>query len=81
MDDQHLIKHLGNVIRKLRKAQNLSQEEFAYRCALHRTYVGAIERGEKTMTIVTAAKLAAALGLSLSQLFVELEKEAAESDG
>lgn len=69
-----LVESLGQVIRQLRKQKGLSQEEFAYRCGLHRTYVGAIERGEKAMTVVTATKFANALGVTLSQLFLELER-------
>ena len=61
------------LIRQRRVQASLSQEEFADRCNLHRTYIGAIERGEKTVTIDTAAKLAQALGVPLSQLFATLE--------
>jgi transcriptional regulator with XRE-family HTH domain len=56
-------------IRSLREAQGYSQESFADECELHRTYIGAIERGEKAVTIVTAEKLALALGLRLAALF------------
>lgn len=64
----------GSVIRRLRLDLGDSQEEFADRCGLHRTYIGAIERGEKTVTIETADRLAKALGLTLSQLFIQLEQ-------
>lgn len=77
-NDKLLVQQLGKVIRKLRKQKNLSQEEFAHQCGLHRTYVGAIERGEKAMTIVTVAKFAHALEISLSRLFLELEEEFVE---
>lgn len=59
----------GLRIRSLRLAQGESQEAFADLCGLHRTYIGAIERAEKTVTIETAQKLAVALGMSLSTLF------------
>jgi transcriptional regulator with XRE-family HTH domain len=59
----------GLRVRSLREAQGYSQESFADACELHRTYIGAIERGEKAVTIVTAEKLAVALGLRLSGLF------------
>ena len=36
---------LGERIRGLRQGKGLSQEAFAERCQLHRTYIGAIERG------------------------------------
>ncbi|MEI6046465.1 MAG: helix-turn-helix transcriptional regulator [Chloroflexota bacterium] len=73
MQDNSLAQQFGNVIRRLRMAGGLSQEEFADLCGLHRTYIGAIERGEKTVSIATASKLAQALNLSLSQLFLQLE--------
>ncbi len=56
----------------------MSQEEFAYRCGLHRTYIGSIERGEKSVTIETANKIARALGIPLSQIFLQLEQLEAE---
>ncbi|NHC36896.1 helix-turn-helix domain-containing protein [Scytonema millei] len=73
MEEEPLAKRLGRLIRRLRLEEGLSQEEFAERCGLHRTYIGFIERGEKTITIETASKLAQALGLSLAQLFIALE--------
>lgn len=75
VEEKLLAKRLGNVIRLLRQEAQLSQEAFADICGLHRTYIGAIERGEKTVTIVTADKIAHALGLTLSQLFLKLEQE------
>jgi transcriptional regulator with XRE-family HTH domain len=52
----------------------MSQEEFAAQCGLHRTYIGALERGEKTMTIETANNVAQTLGLTLGQFFTALEQ-------
>ncbi len=74
MGNTPIAKQFGVLIRQLRTDVGLSQEEFADRCSLHRTYIGAIERGEKTVTIETASKLAKALNLPLSQLFGALEK-------
>jgi transcriptional regulator with XRE-family HTH domain len=68
-----LVKRFGTLIRRLKVAKGMSQEDFAERCGLHRTYIGSIERGEKTVTIETANKLAKGLSLSLSRLFRELE--------
>ena len=69
MHDKSLAKQFGILIRRLRTEAGLSQEEFADRCHLHRTYISLIERGQKIITIETADKLAKALNLSLSQLF------------
>jgi len=65
-NDTRLIKQVGRLIRHLRHAAGWSQEGFAARCGLHRTYIGAIERGEKAITITTANKLAHALGMTLA---------------
>ena len=72
MGHRPMAERFGPLVRKLRKAHHLSQMTFAERCGLHRTYIGAIERGEKTVTIETAGKLARALGVRLSELFREL---------
>lgn len=66
---------MGKVVRSLRSSAQLSQEELAARCNLHRTYIGAIERGEKTITIETAQKLAEAFQISLPKLFTHLEEQ------
>ena len=71
----------GRLVRRLRSEAGWSQEEFADRVGVHRTYVGAIERGEKTVTIETAAKIARALQMTLAQLFTDLEQDAGNSDG
>ncbi len=80
MADKRLAKRMGRVVKRLRNAKGLSQEQFASNCGLHRTYVGAIERGEKIITIETANKLAIAFGISLAQLFQELEKRDVHHD-
>ena len=49
------------VVRRLRKQRGWSQEVFAAKCNLHRTYVGAIERAEENLTLRTLDKLAGAL--------------------
>lgn len=78
MKSTSLAKLLGSLIRHLRLEAGISQEEFADRCGLHRTYIGSIERGEKAITIETARKIAQALGIPLSQIFSELERLEAE---
>ncbi|MDQ7025500.1 MAG: helix-turn-helix transcriptional regulator [Anaerolineae bacterium] len=65
----------GLTVRELRVEAGYSQEDFAHICKLHRTYIGAIERGEKNVTIVTAKKIAVAFGISLSSLLLNVEKK------
>ena len=43
------------------------------RVASYRNYVGAVERAERTPSIVQAEKLARALGTTLSEMLAELE--------
>ena len=65
---------IGLVIRNLRLKKNLSQEDLADKCGLHRTYIGILERGEKNMTIETAFRVTQALNISLTDFFAEVEK-------
>lgn len=51
-------------VRRLRKAQGFSQEAFAEACGLHRTYVGAIERAERNVSIDNIERMARALAVS-----------------
>lgn len=53
-------------VRRLRREQGLSQEALADKASLHRTYVGAVERGERNITLLNANRIAEALGVSLS---------------
>ncbi|OKH26217.1 transcriptional regulator [Hydrococcus rivularis NIES-593] len=55
----------GENIRRLRVSQGLSQDALADKAGLHRTYVGAVERGERNITLINAEKIANALGVSL----------------
>lgn len=59
---------LSKNIRKLRGEMGLSQEELAYKCGLHRTYVGAVERGERNVTLSSLELLASALDVDIPTL-------------
>ncbi len=63
-----LIGTLAENIRRLRREQNLSQEELADICGLHRTYVGSVERGERNVTLSSLELLATALNISVADL-------------
>ena len=51
-------------MKRLRLQQKWSQEDCAEKCGLHRTYVGAVERGERNITLATLDTIAAAFGIS-----------------
>ncbi len=54
-------------VRELRAHHGYSQEELAHRSGLHRTYVGAVERGERNITLLNAQRIADALDVPLSE--------------
>lgn len=62
----------GKKVAMLRLQKGLSQEKFAEMCDIHRTYIGAVERGEKSPTLVTMKKIANGLGMNLSELLIDL---------
>jgi len=66
---QQIQRQLGERIRKMRARKGWSQEEFADIAGLHRTYIGAVERGEKNLTVSTLLTLAKTLDTSVAQLF------------
>lgn len=59
----------GQRIAELRKNAQFSQETLALKSGINRTYMGAIERGEKTPSLLIINKIAQAFGLTLKQLF------------
>ena len=59
----------GKRVAELRKNAGYSQEKFAFKCDVDRTYIGIIERGEKSPTLNTIVKIANALGITKSELF------------
>jgi transcriptional regulator with XRE-family HTH domain len=59
---------LGVRVRRLRREVNISQEELAERCALHRTYVSDLERGSRNPSFLSLLALARGLGISISEL-------------
>lgn len=64
---------LGQVIRQEREKLGLSQEGFAERADVHRTYISSIELGKVSVGIEIAHALACALGLKLSELVRKAE--------
>ena len=60
----------GDRMRELRRQHlDVSQDEFALRSGLHRTYIGAVERGEVNVSLVNVIRIAATLGVPPASLF------------
>lgn len=62
---------VGRNLRRYRLERNFSQEAFADHMGVHRTYFGAVERGERNLTLQTLEKIADFLGVDPRDLLVE----------
>ena len=58
----------GQRVRELRTKAGLSQEAFAEKCGLDRTYIGGIERGERNVALRNINEISRGLGISLAEL-------------
>jgi len=66
-------KKFGIIIREERQRLGYSQEAFAEKASVHRTYMSSIERGKVQISIQIAHQLAEALEIPLSQLWQRIE--------
>lgn len=64
----------GIVVKELRKSKGLSQEKFAEKVELHRTYISDIERGEKNISLLNISKIAEGLEVKPSEIFIRMER-------
>jgi transcriptional regulator with XRE-family HTH domain len=61
-------KRLGDNVRRLRTDKGWSQEDYADRAGIHRTYVSDIERGARNPTVTVVEKLAKPFGVKAGSL-------------
>lgn len=66
---QTMRKKFGKRIRELRLEKGWSQEQFADEVGVHRTYIGAVERGEQNIALDNIERVAKRLGISIEELF------------
>ncbi|MFZ2060914.1 MAG: helix-turn-helix transcriptional regulator [Candidatus Binatus sp.] len=64
----NITERFGLRVRELRQRANLSQEEFAARCNLDRTYISGIERGKRNVALRNIEAIAQALHISIAEL-------------
>lgn len=69
-----IIKVFGSNLKKYRTAMGLSQEAFAEKCGLHRTYISAIECYHRSISLENIQQIADALELETYKLFIESEE-------
>ena len=72
-----IIKVFSSNLKKYRTSLGISQEAFAEKAGLHRTYISAIECGKRSIALENVQKIADALGIETYLLFVNN----AESEG
>ena len=60
---------IGERIAELRKAKNLSQQQFSYDAEIERSYLTHVEKGRKNISVETLLKITKALDISLKDFF------------
>lgn len=66
-----IIKVFGSNLKKYRNMSGLSQEAFANKCGMHRTYISAIECFNRSISLENIQRIADALGIETYKLFLE----------
>lgn len=64
---------LGSRIRELREQTGLSQEKFALKINMDRTYFSSVEGGKRNVSLINIKKIADGLNVTLSELFIGVE--------
>ena len=72
--DKDILIDFGKTLRRLRTEKTISQESFASMCNLHRTYISDVELGKRNVSLENIKKMADALQMKVSDLFLEVEK-------
>lgn len=68
-----IVKVFGDNLKKYRTALGLSQEAFADKCGLHRTYISAIECYRRSISLENVQRIADALEIDTYKLFIKEE--------
>ena len=72
MSEEIVIK-FGKAIRQIRCERQISQEEFADMCGIHRSYMSDVELGKRNISLQNIEKLASALNMTIAELFFIVE--------
>lgn len=66
-----IVRVFGSNVKRYRQAAGLSQEVFAEKCGMHRTYISAIECFRRSISLENIQRISDALGIETYQLFME----------
>lgn len=69
-----IVKVFGTNLKKYRTALGISQEAFADKCGMHRTYISAIECYRRSFSLENIQRIADALEINTYKLFIEEEE-------
>lgn len=70
-----IVKVFGSNLKKYRIEKGLSQEAFAEKCGMHRTYISAIECYRRSISLENIQRIADALEIESYKLFLEGRNE------
>ena len=70
-----IVKVFGANVKKYRTQIGLSQEAFAEKCGLHRTYISAVECYRRSISLENIQRIADALEIDAYKLLIEEEKQ------
>ena len=71
-----IVKVFGPNVKRYRQQTGLSQEAFAEKCGMHRTYISAIECFRRSISLENIQRIADALGVEPYKLFLTSEEDA-----
>ena len=60
---------IGQRIKELREATNMSQKDLSFTADLDRSYIASVENGQRNISIINIEKIATALGVTLKEFF------------
>ena len=63
----------GKRIRELRETLGISQEKFALKIGMDRTYYSSVEAGKRNISIINICKIAKGFNITLSDLFDKID--------
>lgn len=70
-----IVKVFGSNLKKYRTAQNISQEAFAQKCGMHRTYISAVECYRRSISLENIQRIADALEIETYKLFLKDDED------
>ncbi|MDY2844049.1 MAG: helix-turn-helix transcriptional regulator [Treponema sp.] len=72
MDSCTIKQKFGTRIKNMRKETGISQEKFALKIEMDRTYYASVESGKRNISLENIKKIADGFGITLSKLFEEM---------